>query len=212
MKPRAVVCRCEHPRRARRETPGSVWEDGNGAARGRHHKWYYEFERAEPGKPAHGRRKRRFRFRPRDRAGSRLAHGNFEAIEPLTAGGADRDGLGVVGLEYVEIRTVGNPVRLVQNQKRWVVFEAELGEDGLDRLDLAFSLGTGGINNVQQQLSLTCFLEGRLERRDQGVGQVADEADSVGKQSVASAAKTPAPGACVERGKQLVFDQDTRRP
>ena len=60
---------------------------------------------------------------------------------------------------------------------------------------------------MQQQVGLAGFLERRLERRDQGVRQVADEADRVGQERVPAAAEPPAPGARVERREQLVLDQ-----
>ena len=84
-------------------------------------------------------------------------------------------------LEDVEIRTVGDLVRLVQDQQCRVAFKAELGKHGLDRLDLAFGFRAGGIDNVEQQFGLTRLLESSLERGDQSVGQIANEADCVGQ-------------------------------
>ena len=74
--------------------------------------------------------------------------------------------------------------------------------------DLALGLGAGGIDDVQEQVGLAGLLERGLERRDQGVRQVADEADRVGEQGLAAAAEPPAAGAGVERREQLVLDQD----
>ena len=113
---------------------------------------------------------------------------------PSLASRADGDRLGVMGLEHVEIRAVGDLVRLVQHEERGVVLEAELGEDALDGLDLALGLGAGGVDDVQEQVGLAGFLERGLERRDQGVRQVADEADRVGEQRVTAAAGTASGG------------------
>ena len=91
-----------------------------------------------------------------------------------------------------------------------MIGQAQLVEHLLDGLDLLLGLGAGGVDDVQQQVGLAGLLERRLERGDQRVRQVADEPDGVGQQDVAAAAELPAAGAGVERGEELVLDQDAR--
>jgi len=63
-------------------------------------------------------------------------------------------------------------------------------------------------SSVQQQVGLAGLLERGLEGGDQGVRQVADEADGVGEQGLAAPAEPPAAGPGVEGGEELVLDQD----
>ena len=136
-----------------------------------------------------------------------LPHGRFESVEPLLAGGADGDRFSMVSPQHVQIGSVGHLVGLVQHEQGRVVFEAKLGEHGLDGLDLALGLGARCINDVQKQVGLTSLLERGLERRDQGVRQVADETNRIREQPAAAAAEPPPPGARVQCREQLVLDQ-----
>ena len=86
----------------------------------------------------------------------------------------------------------------------------ELGEHLDDGPDLLLGLGAGGVDDVQQQVGLAGLLERRLERGDQGVRQVADEADRVGEQGLPAPLEPPLAGAGVERGEELVLDQHAR--
>ena len=61
---------------------------------------------------------------------------------------------------------------------------------------------------MEQQVGLAGLLERGLERGDQRVRQVADEPDGVREQDVPAPAEPPAPGPGVERGEELVLDQD----
>ena len=60
---------------------------------------------------------------------------------------------------------------------------------------------------MEQQVGLAGLFEGGLERGDQAVRQVPDEADRVGQQRRAAAPEPPLAGPGVERGEQLVLDQ-----
>ena len=91
-----------------------------------------------------------------------------------------------------------------------MIFQAEFGENVDDCLDLAFGFGARGVHDVQQQVGLPGFLEGCLERRHQGVRQVADEADRVGEQGLAAPLEPPLAGAGVERREEPVLDQHPR--
>ena len=63
---------------------------------------------------------------------------------------------------------------------------------------------------MQQQVGLAGFFEGRLERRDQSMRQVTDEADRVGQKRIPAATELPAASARVESREQFIFDQDAR--
>ena len=91
-----------------------------------------------------------------------------------------------------------------------MVRQPELFEDGLHRLDLLLGLGARGVDDVEQQVGLPGLLERGLERGDQRVRQVADEADRVREQHEPAAPEPPAPGPGVERGEELVLDEDAR--
>ena len=96
-----------------------------------------------------------------------LADGRLQSVEPVLLRRADRHGFGVMGLEHVEERPIGHLVGFIQDQERGVVLQSQLGQDRLDRPDLALGLGAGGVHDVQEQVGLASFLERRLERRDQ---------------------------------------------
>ncbi len=51
----------------------------------------------------------------------------------------------------------------------------------LDLGDALVALRIGGVDHVQQQIGIACLGQGRTERRDQFVRQVADETDRVGE-------------------------------
>src|SRR5262249_35053093 len=67
-----------------------------------------------------------------------------------------------------------------------------------------------GVDDVQEQVGLAGLLERRLERGDERMREVPDEADRVREEDVAAAPELPAPGPRVERGEELVLDEDAR--
>ncbi len=69
-------------------------------------------------------------------------HGCLQPVEPFAASGADRDRARVVGLEHVEIRSIGHLVGLVEHEQGGMVFEPELLEHRLDGPDLRLGLKT----------------------------------------------------------------------
>ena len=111
-------------------------------------------------------------------------------------------------LEDIEERPIGDPVNFVQDQDQRLIGQSKLFEDGVDRLDLFFGLGTGGVGDVEEQVRLAGLLQRGLERGDERVRQVADEPDGVRQQDVPAASEPPALGPGVEGGEQLVLGQD----
>ena len=63
---------------------------------------------------------------------------------------------------------------------------------------------------MEQRIGLSGFLESCLERCHQGVGQVADEADRVREQGLATPLEPPFARAGVERGEKPALDQNPR--
>ncbi len=67
-----------------------------------------------------------------------------------------------------------------------------------------------GVGDMQDQVRARDLLEGRAERLDQVVGQLADEPDRVGHRRLASAGQREPAGGRIERGEQLVGHHDVR--
>ena len=135
-----------------------------------------------------------------------LADRLLEPVEPLALGGADGDRVAWWAFRTSRNERSGTRSALFSTRIVGLVGQPELLEDGLDRLDLLLGLGARGVDDVEQQVGLAGLFERGLERGDQVVRQVADEADRVGEQHVPAAPELPAPGAGVERGEELVLD------
>src|SRR5207248_8842700 len=82
--------------------------------------------------------------------------------------------------------------------------DAHFLEHGSDRLELLLGVRAARIDDVQEQAGLPGFFERRLERSDQMMRQIADEADRVTEQDAAPVRDLPGPGAGVERREELV--------
>jgi len=65
-----------------------------------------------------------------------------------------------------------------------------------------------GVNHMQQQVRAACLLQRRLKRRDQLVGQLANEADGVGQHDRGAAWQSQPSYSRIERREQLVGDVD----
>ena len=119
------------------------------------------------------------------------------------------DRVAMMGPQDVEERAVGHAVGLVQDQQRR---DGRPGPSSSRTSTTAWiwllGLGARGVDDVEQQVGLAGLFERGLERGDQRVRQVADEADRVGEQDLAAAPEPPLAGAGVERGEELVLDQD----
>ena len=129
-------------------------------------------------------------------------------VEPRPGNGTDGDRARMVFFQYMQIRRILQSIDLIEDQQRRFAIAAQLLEHAVDGGDLLLGLGIAGIDDVQQEPGLTGFLQGRLERGDEMVRQIADEADRVAQQHPAPIRQPPLPGARVERGKELVLGQD----
>ena len=100
-------------------------------------------------------------------------------------------------------------VGLVEDQQARLAAGADLLEDLVDRahVELPPLARLGGVDDVQDEVGEHRLLEGRLERLDQLVGQLLDEADRVGEQVVA-AGELEAAGGRVERVEEPVPHPD----
>ena len=74
-------------------------------------------------------------------------------------------------------------------------------------VDLRLGIGGRRVDDVDEQVGLGHDLERGLERLDELVGQLADEADGVGEQHRLAAGQVEAAGRGVERGEQAVLDE-----
>ena len=75
----------------------------------------------------------------------------------------------------------------------------------INRSDLIDRSAIAGIGNVQEQIGLGRFFQGRAETGDQMVRKLADESHRVAQQHGPPARQLPTSRARVERGKQFVF-------
>ena len=72
---------------------------------------------------------------------------------------------------------------------------------------LPADVGGAGVDHVDEQVGVDRHVEGRTERLDELVGQLADEPDGVGEQHGLAAGQLEPAGGGVERGEQAVLDQ-----
>ena len=98
-------------------------------------------------------------------------------------------------------------VGLVEHQQLGHPVGADLGQHGAHGVDLALRVGGAGVDDVDEQVGLGDHLERALERLDQPVGQLADEADRVGQEHGLAAGQREAAGGGVERGEEPVLDE-----
>ena len=112
--------------------------------------------------------------------------------------------------EQVQGGLVGGLIDLVEDQDLGCGDGGELGEDGSHGLHLTMGLGVGGVDHVQQKISLERLLQGRVKRRYQVVRQVTHETDRIGEQQGAAVREFPGSRACVERGEGHVGHEDVR--
>ena len=134
------------------------------------------------------------------------------AAEALAADGADEQTrhapagrkLDAVGQDARPLGLV-EPIDLVEDDHLLDLAGADLVEHPLDLAHLLGQVGAGRIDDVQQQVGIGGFLQGRLERLDQRVRQVADEADRVGQGDAAlDVLEMQLAGGGVEGREQLV--------
>lgn len=76
-------------------------------------------------------------------------------------------------------------VDLVEHQQLRQVAGTDRGQHLVDLGDALLAMRIGGVDHVQQEIGLARFGQGRTERGDQVMWQVADETDGVGQHHVA---------------------------
>ena len=96
-----------------------------------------------------------------------------------------------------------DPVDLVEHEDLRQVGRADFRQHLVDLCHAFVAQRVGRVHDVQQQVGIAGFRQGRAERGDQGMRQVAHEADGVG-QHRAAAGQVDAAHRGVERGEQLV--------
>lgn len=118
----------------------------------------------------------------------------------------DADGVGITLLQFFA-GAVGEEVNFVEDKQLGLVVGIELAEDVVHGLQLCREVGHGGIGDVQQDISVTHFLESGFEGFDEAVGQVANEADRINKDEAFAAREAIEAGGGVECGEEFVFDE-----
>jgi len=110
--------------------------------------------------------------------------GEEELVEAGAAEGGDGDGGGVGG-EGGKLLG-GEEIDLVEDVEDGLAGDGELGEDGFDLEALLVAYGTGGVLDVEEDFGALDLFEGGAEAGDEGVGEVADEADGVRQEDAAA--------------------------
>ncbi len=120
----------------------------------------------------------------------------------------DGDGIGgaaELGLDEVAI---GEGVDFIKDCEHLLAVGIELADDGVDGVDLLLEIGVAEVNDVDEEVRLVDFLEGGLERLDDGVRELADEADCVGEEDFLVIWEEELAGGGVERGEKLIGGED----
>ncbi len=94
-------------------------------------------------------------------------------------------------------------VDLVEDHQLRDLAGADFGQDLIDLADAFVPQRIVGIDHVQQQVGFARLAQGRAERGDQFMRQVAHETDGIGEHHAAAGQLDPAHGR-VKRGEQLV--------
>lgn len=102
----------------------------------------------------------------------------------------------------------GQEVGFVVHEQAGDVARADFFEYAVDVVGLAFVIGAGGVDDVQDEVGERGFFESGGEGGDEAVRQVAHEADGVGEDDFGSGSEVEAAGGGVEGGEKLVFGED----
>ena len=105
---------------------------------------------------------------------------------------------------------IGDLVHLVQNQQDIAGLNSNLTKHLVDRVNLSFRFRTAGIDDMQQQISATCFFQRGTKRRDEMMWKVANKSDRVAQQNFTEVRQLPASRSCIHGREQLVFHQHIR--
>src|ERR1700694_5636125 len=111
------------------------------------------------------------------------------------------------GVLRAQRRFVAAAVNFVENQEARYALRADLVEHFLGHRELPLEPGITRIDDVGEQRRLERFVERRLERRDEPVRQVLDEADRVADEHARDALGVEGPHRGIERREELVRHQ-----
>src|SRR5207302_4218878 len=117
---------------------------------------------------------------------------------------ADHDASGILCAQRCLVPTA---VDLVEDHEARQVLRTDLVEHFLGHRELALEAGIACIDDVDEQRRLERFIERRLERCDQPVRKILDEADRVADEHARDALRVQGPHRGIERGEELVRDQ-----
>ena len=98
-------------------------------------------------------------------------------------------------------------VCLVEHDEAWGVAHVEVAKDAFHRLDVVVHVRAAGVHDVQQQVGVVQFVQGRTKRGHQIGGQIPHEADRIGNDHLEIAGKTQPPARRVKGGKHAIFNQ-----
>ena len=131
-----------------------------------------------------------------------------QLVQPLAGERRDHRRVGMAQFDLVAL-VVAQQVGLVEDEEARLLPRPDLLQHLVDRVHVEHPslFGLGGVDDVHDQVGQRRLLERRLERLDQLVGQLLDEADRVGQQVVA-AGELEAPRGRVERLEEAVGDAD----
>ncbi len=112
-------------------------------------------------------------------------------------------GIGNAILAVVADFAALDPVDLVEHQHLRQFAGADFVQHFIDLGNALLAMRIGGVDQVQQEVGLARFAQGRAERGHQLVRQVADETDGIGQHHVAARHRDATHGR-VQGGEQLV--------
>ncbi len=134
----------------------------------------------------------------------------LQAVEAIAGAGGNEDGVWMFPPDAVEFQGVGNPVALVEDGDGRKQVGLNLAQNLAGGDMVRFDGRAGGVQDFNEKVGFGDFFQGGLERFDQLVRQFADEADGVGEQQVLASGQAEAADGGVQRGEELVLDQDAR--
>ncbi len=102
------------------------------------------------------------------------------------------------------------PVDFVEHDQPINRVESELSQKFLRRADVIVVHGIARVDDVQDQIGVRDLLEGGAERREEVLGQIADEADGVRDDDLPLFWKAKPSRARVEGREELVFREAVR--
>jgi len=127
--------------------------------------------------------------------------GTFTVGSGAGAGGAFTFWTGVCAREQGRALIFWEQVDFVEHFDARLGETFKLAENFFDLRLLFFAVGGRGVADVEQHLGLRHFFERGAEAGDQGVGQVADEADGVREEDLAAAGQLEGAEFGIESGK-----------